>query len=347
MTWKIFLTNLANRWENLLRTVPNRTTQELLLPIIPATEFMARYTPRAISPDRWEQVQDFTTSAITGVFDKGTDHQLRLAVRAVARLAVDALDHGRELNNEQVFDAELIEYHCSRLGLETTSVSSVRSLLNKIGRELSLTWGGDDGTVSYPTSMKNNPYSEDEIRLLHGWAKSCSTERSKTNAHVLLALGLGAGLRGCEVDTLTVKDVERTRAGLVLHPSGYRGAPARYVPVHADYEKFLETAISGLGEDDFVFLPGARKVGAKPASDFVKRMRTPRVAVTLSRMRTTWIVGLMGAHVPESAICEASGLSDLQHYAQYRDLAGAASAREFDRQIRYAGASDFPPLKAV
>jgi len=64
-------------------------------------------------------------------------------------------------------------------------------------------------------------------------------------------------------------------------------------------------------------------------------------------MRTTWIVSLMREHVPESAICEASGLRDLQHYARFREVAKALSAREFDRQIRFAGTSNFPPLNAV
>ncbi|MGX0630208.1 integrase [Corynebacterium afermentans] len=347
MTWKNFLTNLANRWENLLRIVPNRTTQELLLPIISSSTFMHHYTPRAITPEQWEQVREFTARAVIGVFDEGTEHQLRLAARSVARLAVDALDYGRELTNEQVFDAELIEYHCANLGLETTTVSSVRALLSKIGRELSMTWEGDDGTVSYPTSMKNTPYNEDEIKHLHGWAQSGPTSRATTGAQVLLALGLGAGLRGCEVDTLRVKDVQREALGLVVYPSGYRGAQSRYVPVHADYARFLESAIADLEPDDLVFLPGARKTGAKSASDFVGRMPTSRVPVTLSRMRTTWIVSLMRAHVPESAICEASGLRDLQHYARFREVAKAPSAREFDRQIRFAGTSNFPPLKAV
>lgn len=55
----------------------------------------------------------------------------------------------------------------------------------------------------------------------------------------------------------------------------------------------------------------------------------------------------MREHVPESAICEASGLRDLQHYARFREVAKALSAREFDRQIRFAGTSNFPPLNAV
>lgn len=265
----------------------------------------------------------------------------------VARLALDAVNHGYELVNEQVFDSEFIQYHCSRLDLSTTSLSSLVSKLETVGRTVSLTWNGRGDELAYPTSLANVPYSQDEVNYLADWADSLGTDRSRDNANILLALGLGAGLRNSEVDILTANDVDVNGAGVVVFPSGYRGAPHRFVPVSADYEDVVKDAVAHLDPDDLVFLPGNRVTGRSCASDFIRRLKLPEIQVTLSRMRATWIVRLMNAYIPEAAICDAAGLTDLQHYVHYRDTTGAVTSQVFQDQIRFAGVDQFPTLRAI
>lgn len=346
------LTYIVSSWHTRLRFVPFGTLvtkEECLLSItpIPATTFMSEYTPSVLTSHDWELVREFVTEAVTATFETASRYQLRKSALGVARLSLDALNHGLMLEPEQVFDADFIEYHVSRLGLADTSTSSLRALLVRIGRTVSLSWNGRRETPAYPTSMVNTPYTDEDVRVLNDWALSCSTERSRENAAVLLALGFGAGLRNSEVDTLTVADVTVTSAGVVVHPHGYRGASARYVPVHTEYEQTIRDHVRGRDPEDFLFLPGERVTGRSCASDFVRRVHLPPVPVTLSRMRTTWIVRLMKAFIPESAICEVAGLRDLQHYAHYRDQVDTASAQAFEDQIRYAGASHLPRLRAI
>ena len=130
-------------------------------------------------------------------------------------------------------------------------------------------------------------------------------------------------------------------------PHGYRGTGKRYVPVLADYADTIRDAVAGRAPDEFVFLPGRSVTGRSCASDFIRRVRLAQVPVTLSKMRTTWIVRLMKAHIPEAAICDAAGLSDLQHYVKYRERVSDISARAFEDQIRYAGTDTLPSLRVI
>lgn len=55
--------------------------------------------------------------------------------------------------------------------------------------------------------------------------------------------------------------MQREALGLVVYPSGYRGAQSRYVPLHADYAHFLEFAIAELEPDDLSFCQERAKPG--------------------------------------------------------------------------------------
>lgn len=339
-------------WQTLVSFVPFGTCFALkesftLSELLSASVYMSTYQPTVLDMHDWQQVRTFVSECVVSTYPEASGDTLRKIALGVARLAIDALHHGYDLVPEQVFDADFIAFHVSNLNLSTHTLSSLESKLEKVGRTVSMTWNGRDDKVSYPTSLANEPYDDNEVAYLNQWASALATDRVRENAHVLLALGLGAGLRNCEVDSLTVKDVEITRAGVVVYPHGYRGAGKRYVPVSADYADTLCDAIAGRAQDEFVFLPGDRVTGRSCASDFVRRVRLAHVPVTLSRMRTTWIVRLMKAHIPEAAICEASGLRDLQHYVKYRERVGAVSARAFENQIRYAGTDTPPALRAI
>lgn len=338
-----FLTILAGRCDDL----DPQMIKERLLPTLSSSEYMTTYEPTVIDPDDWNVVREFVSTSVIATYPEASSDTLRKVALGVARLAIDALNHGYDLVAEQVFDADFIAYHVSRLDMSTLTLSSLESKLEKVGCTVSLTWNGRRDEVAYPTSMVNEPYNDDEVVYLREWAKTLATARARENASVLLALGLGAGLRNSEVDSLTVADVNVTGAGVIVFPHGYRGADKRYVPVLSEYADTIRNAVCGRRPDEFVFLPGDRVTGRSCASDFVRRVRLAEVPVTLSRMRTTWIVRLMGAHIPESAICDAAGLRDLQHYVRYREHVGAATAQSFEDQIRYAGTANRPSLRAV
>jgi hypothetical protein len=111
--------------------------------------------------------------------------------------------------------------------------------------------------------------------------------------------------------TLRVRDVfDDGDDGIIVRPSGYRGAGPRDVPVLARWEDTLRAEIAGLGPDDRVFLPG-RPTDSTSAVHNLLKETTPVAGFRpdTRRMRTTWIVGHIYAEIPATALAEAAGLS--------------------------------------
>lgn len=145
----------------------------------------------------------------------------------------------------------------------------------------------------------------------------------------MLALTLGAGLRSGEVAALTAADVETDDLGTVVCPSGYRGAGRRFVPVDHDWAGPIREAVErAKSPDSWLFRPERTTEGAGTVALFTKRSHRPSLAVDMSRARTTWIVTQVRRGVPESAVIEAAGLSDLQHYRRFLVSDEQTTARE-------------------
>lgn len=133
------------------------------------------------------------------------------------------------------------------------------------------------------------PYSPEDAEALLRWARS-TTQVAGAAVRASMLLGLGAGLDGFEVHSVTGRDVRCTPWGLVVAAPGTgkgKSRPARFVPVLAECEQELAEA--------------ARSVGGGPmAGDRVARTRSTNglanaVAKTdglprfeLGRARATW-----------------------------------------------------------
>ena len=61
---------------------------------------------------------------------------------------------------------------------------------------------------------------------------------------------------------------------------------------------------------------------------FTKRSPHRGTVLDMARARTTWLVNQIKKGVPETAVIEAAGLSDLQHYRQFLVEPTHVSARE-------------------
>ena len=71
------------------------------------------------------------------------------------------------------------------------------------------------------------------------------------------------------------------------------------------------------GPESWLFRPERKTDGHGTVAAFTKRSYRPSLAVDMSRARTTWIVTQVRRGVPESAVIEAAGLKDLQHYRKF------------------------------
>jgi integrase len=165
----------------------------------------------------------------------------------------------------------------------------------------------------------SQPYSARELITFRSSASRRSTLNRRRNAQVLLGLGAGAGLRADEIATIRVCDIHTDAAntgtfGLVVEVPGKQ---ARSVPVASDWVRVLTAGISGCSEDAFAFAgyrpPGypARVIHQLGIDDPTEQTPTP------TRLRATWIVGLLNAGVPLDLLLKVAGLAEVVSLRSY------------------------------
>lgn len=284
------------------------------------------YTPRSMNKDDWIQVRDFTQSVtIDHVIPTEPDRAtLRLIMLAVAQAAHVTLNQvGGELTYADVFDPLVVEYVVSQTGLTDRAKGVRRSLLYRLGRELNPNWPFDDRTTKYGYKAPDAPYTEQEQDFLRQWAQGLSTDYQRAGATLTLALGLGAGLRAGEMARLRGDDVAVHADGCVtVTAHGHRDLEPREVPVLAAWEHVVLDARDDTGESGLLLWPNREHATTESVAAILTRIGKPHaVALDTRRLRTTWIVGHMRGLVPEPVICQAAGLTDLQHFAKWHETA--------------------------
>lgn len=77
-----------------------------------------------------------------------------------------------------------------------------------------------------------------------------------------------------------------------------------------------------------MFRPLRSTANSGTVATFTKRSPHKGTVIDVNRARTTWIVNQCKKGVPESAVCEAAGLTGLQHYRRFLLDPENVSARE-------------------
>ena len=303
-------------------------------------EVIAGYTPTVLPKPRWDAVRDFVTDAVSAaVTDNWSADKVRAALRTVARLADYVSMTGREVSVETVFTEATVNAYVDQSGYSTHVQGTTRSLLRVVGQAAHRHYDTPRERPQYGTDKKSAPYSPEEVTRLRHWADGEATVRRRQQANLLLALTLGAGLRSGEVATLTAADVETDDLGTVVCPSGYRGASKRFVPVDHEWAQPIREAVErSTSGEAWLFRPERTTEGAGTVALFLKRSHRPSLSVDMARARTTWIVTQVRRGVPESAVIEAAGLSDLQHYRKFLVNEAQTTAREA-RSLLHGGPS--------
>lgn len=294
-------------------------------------EVISAYRPTVISKDRWQTIAPFVREQVTSAADPNwTPDQTRNALRIVTRFVDYASITGRPLTVESVFiDSLVTAFVHHELDYTTHVKGSARATLRAVAKAVNPDFDGPRNTPEYGTDKKLAPYTPQDVAALRQWAAGETTQERRDQAELLLAFGLGAGLRACEVATLTDQDVEVDEHGVVLHPSGYRGASKRFVPVETEWSEAIMRAVrSAKTSGSWLFRPRRTSATTGVISLFTKRSAHPANAVDLGRARTTWVVKQVAKGVPESAVCEAAGLADLQHYRAFLLSNEHTTARE-------------------
>lgn len=295
-------------------------------------QVIADYTPKVVEPHEWDVVAPFVREYVSAVAEETwSPDQCRLALRLVTRLAVHVFNAGRSVSVATVFSESAINAFCHQeLDTAATHVRGTsRAMLRRIAKQVNKNFDGPRERPEYGNDSKAAPYTEAEVLGVKTWANAEHTECRRQQANLLLALSLGAGLRSGEVANLTVGDVETDEFGTVVYPWGYRGADKRFVPVEAEWAGVVAQAVEdAASKTEWLFRPLRTTADSGTVATFTKRSPHKGTVLDMARARTTWLVNQVKKGVPETAVVEAAGLTDLQHYRQFLVELTHVSARE-------------------
>lgn len=243
---------------------------------------------------------------------------------------------GVALDRDTIFSRELIMEFIDRGN--DTSQSYRGNDRSKLLRMSELLLGPAKRTARLkplPKTSIARPYSAAEVILLRAWADGQNTQRRTVNAHMLLALSLGAGLNGGEVMGMRCKHVTVDDEGVLVNVVDRR---PRIVPVLAEWESTIKAvAQAALNPNMYLFLPNTRRPSGSALNNFTThRTIQGSVHASTQRMRATWLVTHMSAGTPPRHLLEAAGVDSLESLTRYLQFTSVVAPSDVRRALRHA-----------
>jgi len=292
---------------------------------------ISRFHPQTVPPVVWAEIGPLvTTLAEAGA--QASPYGAKKLASVLTQLAVWCRERGFVLDAESLLHPNTIEQFvnvgCARLKKGTRA--NYRSQLRSVGEQV---LGGPlypPRGVPQRTSDPVEPYSADEVAALVGWANGLPTEHMRHNVKVLLALGLGAGLKSEEVKVAVGSDIVSDDDGVVITTCR---DPSRLVPVTRRWEDDIRTLADAAGHHP-LFRPNRASVQRNDVTHFIDacpRSDAPRL--NTHRLRATWVVGHLHTGTPLHVLSEAAGVrpEQLALYARHLPLPDACVTRRLLR----------------
>jgi len=232
---------------------------------------------------------------------------VQLQFTCLSRLYQFGAANNCDMNPKTLLSPEVLEWFITShyVSSHPQTRATVRSNLRRIGlaNNAHVYYGNQPDRQSRRELAP--PY---EAHHVSGYLEILDKQRTETRARFLdsiLHLGLGAGLRGPEMRLARPEHVSE-QAGLVhLHIPGRQ---SRSVPVRRAYaEGVLRLAEANTGE----FLMGTSAERSQNAMSCLKhRIEVPDwlPRLSVSRLRTTWMVDTLSERVEAKAFLQAAGV---------------------------------------
>ena len=292
------------------------------------------YTPE-IESAHWAAIEPFVSSVVTDA-DGLTPYRSRDLLVSVSRLTWWAwksagLPLERDVLLRREVIARYIEVGCS--ALKPAARGNARSQLLRVSEALLDTRRVPARLKPLPASDPARPYSSQEMNALVSWAEHQSTADRRQNAHVLLALGAGAGLSTSEIGHLRVNQIEIGADGATVHILAGR---LRSVPVIIEWEGALQSRKDKTPGALFAFRPNHTVVYPNLISNFVDRSDVGDVRAHSQRLRSTWLVRQLDAGTPVVPLMEAAGLESLEALTRYLRFVSPSDEQSARNQLRHA-----------
>lgn len=274
------------------------------------------YTPD-LPGEHWAEIAPFVRQAVSACEQK-TPYSAGELLAASARLVHWCWQSaGLPLERDVVFRREVIAEYIAH-GCPQMSRASAGNRRSQLLRMSELLLGPAHQVTRLapmPPPDPTTPYTAAEVIALRSWADGQKTTYRQVNCHVLLGLGLGAGLSATEINDVEARHVHVDADGVLIEVVGSR---ARVVQVLAEWEPVLvQVASAAMRPDLFLFRPAREKTHRNLIGNFVDKTSPGRVRATAQRMRSTWIVTHLGAGTPVKALVEAAGVDSLEALTRF------------------------------
>lgn len=306
------------------------------------SEVIDSYVP-TFSAEIWAVIGPFVREAVLDC-----DAQTRYSAR---ELMVVTARHvhwcwttaGMELARAVIFRREVIAEYIER-GCPQMSKASAGNRRSQLLRMSELLMPPPERVKRLnpmPTSKALSPYSSSEQISLRSWARGLNTQYRQEQAHVLLALGLGAGISNAEIIEVRSCHLHVDDEGALIEVVGNR---PRVVPVLALWEQpLLEYAQARpLSPQQYLFRPLRTTVDDHTIGNFVDKTRPGHVKPTAQRMRVTWIVTHLIAGTPLKPLIDAAGVDSLEALTRYLKFIPGKDLSDVRAQFRSANTGTEP-----
>ena len=289
--------------------------------LLPAAvrDAVATYRPAGMVGQRWEALAPLCRRLVVG-FNPPSANSARNAATILitfltwadtrpSRAAAPALITAEELRT-----IGLVAAYLAQLDAPARSLATYRSVLRRALRALD---PSPALVIAYQPVA--GPYSPAECAAFVRLARNQPTGPRRRELSAIVGLGLGAGLDGRDLRTLSPTDI--TDLPEVQLPDGtvgllvtVRGARPRQVPVRLEYVALVREAMALHAQQDRTdttplvgLRPDRRNVTSSSLARAVTATSTG-VDVIPARLRSTWLVACLSADVPLRELLHAAGL---------------------------------------
>ncbi|MFJ4219991.1 hypothetical protein [Curtobacterium luteum] len=274
-----------------------------------------KYRPVNVLPADWNRVKDFCRQAVLSYGPASPTLAAELMSTATLFVLWATKEEHAPLDYDGVFHPSLMGRYL-RMRVSDKKSGAFKTLRSRLFRVGSAVTSVDHHKTKRDTAIVPvHEYTAGELAELEGWAATRNTDERRRYAYITLALMGGAGLAMTETLSVRGADIHHNAEGYTVRVAGRR---ARVVPVHADWERYLDEPSTHFIDDEHVLFPGQTQAGR--ATTLKNLYRGPHPAPNPQWLRDTWLLQLLRT-LPLSIIMQAVGTSDVVRFRRYFDTA--------------------------
>jgi hypothetical protein len=280
------------------------------------------YEPRGLTPEQWARIRPFVVEVFAR-YQPTANESARQRLITLSMFVAWCDDLGHPLTLDAVLTYDLVEAFASTAKVSNHTAASYRSRLRGIVGKVNPAGKGPTASVAVAHRAVKPPYAPRGVAAMVRIARTQPSSVTGRQLSACVGLGFGAGLDSVDLKPLLARHLhDEATEGVRIEVPGPR---PRTVWVMACFEDLVRVALDGLAPADRVIgkVADRRNVAGKIFENAHILGDAP--AFEQSRMRTTWLAGLLTSQVPLPIIMQAAGLTSartLTDLLPYLDVSG-------------------------